>query len=588
MNKTGHSQRSSARSRLRGQHTGSIGLKLICLALGMLLSAGSAQAGFDDTWWTAAGPGWTSATDRPVASNLVSRQWTEVWTQTSSTNYIPAITWENRYFYWVFSEWIPERSTDETTTDILYPNSGVFGWNGDFSISVLSHYPGIGASNTTTRSWTNQYLEYPRPDISSTLTSLYDTVSYALSSMDSYTGGTGSYSYVWTNSSISVTTDLSVTVSPSIETLYMSTADAVAYDSYRALAERWAIVQGDHNHARTGITDAYKPVMGQRGDVRNLQRAKTFLAALLPLYVDPYLTNDFTEAFGTNYASIAAWSTFAPTATGLCAELGIPTNYFEYVPPQLYSMPNSKDLGRVVTNTYTMVCTGTTACANSVIDFEHDTRALIGTNGQVMTFLSTNENIMAGYTMQDYGYKHIPSLVTNGLRWIGGGWTEDSVDYDGAWNIGNTNDFTWADAKANGHQTNGFTFAVGNWSYGSTDGTNYFARWYSSEHTLTLESATNIEAEVDVYMYADATPFLSEPFDWNDDTYTNLVESRMALIETTNTTSSTVTVIVSSTNQPTWCDAPTGTGTNATGRGARLNLGKQRALFRYDGNFDNE
>jgi len=234
-----------------------------------------------------------------------------------------------------------------------------------------------------------------------------------------------------------------------------------------------------------------------------------------------------------------------------------------------------------------MVCTSTNECTNTVYDFEHSSREIVGTNGQTVSLLSTNLNIQEGYMLSDYGWKYMPSLITNGLRWVGGAWTVTASSYAGGWSVGQSN-ATWSAAKANINQSNGWSQAVGSWTYGNTDGTNYYARTYSSAHTLGIASATNIEAEADVYVYADATPFVGEPFTWDDATYPAFAESRMALVTNGATSNSVWAVIVGSTNQPTWCADPPGDGTNGTGRGVRMNLGKQRTLYKYENYLDNE
>ena len=557
----------------------------------MLLSAGNAAAGFGDVWWTEAGPGWTNATDRPVASNLVARQWTEVWTQTSSTNYIPAVDWIASYTYpyemfWRRTEW---SSDPDTGTQLEYLNSSATWWLGDLWYG--SHIGPIGGTNTSSRTWTNVWIQMPRPDVTDARADLYSNYLlysfYGLGAADG-DGFRPAANVIWSNSTATVTTSFKVkAASAVVDSLYMTTHDAVAIDCYHALAERWAIVQGDHDQDRKGIRDYYKPMMGGVRRYPNLQVIKEFYVSLLPYYVDPYLTNDFTQAFGTNYASIAAWSTFAPTATGLCAAVGAPTNYLSYSAPNTYSLYPAEDQGRVVTNTYVMVCTSTNECTNTVYDFEHSSREIVGTNGQTVSLLSTNLNIQEGYMLSDYGWKYMPSLITNGLRWVGGAWTVTASSYAGGWSVGQSN-ATWSAAKANINQSNGWSQAVGSWTYGNTDGTNYYARTYSSAHTLGIASATNIEAEADVYVYADATPFVGEPFTWDDATYPAFAESRMALVTNGATSNSVWAVIVGSTNQPTWCADPPGDGTNGTGRGVRMNLGKQRTLYKYENYLDNE
>jgi len=590
MNRIGHLQRLSARQPHLGQHIRSIGSRLICLALGTLLSTDSARGGFDDVWWSESGPGWTNASDRPVVSNLVVREWTEVWTQNSNVSTIPAIDW-SRY---LISQNALQRDTAEgANTDIMHPNRGIFGWNNNlFLLNATAHYGPIGAyTNGPSRTFTNVYSEYPRPDLSATITNYYDQPDLSLNVSGG--GYATNVTWIWTNSAgTRVTNNIVTSCKAATVDLYGNTIDAVTMDVYYALAERWAVLQGDHDEDRTGIDDDYKPVLGRRGQTRNLDRAKDFLSDALTSFVDPFGTNDFTELFGTNYASILDWDSFALTESNLIANTIVgPTNYFDYTPPQLYALHPVVDYGRIVTNSWTMVCSGTNACTNSVIDFEGDTREVVGTNGQAVTFLSTNENVQAGYTLSDYGWKHMPTLITNGLRWIGGTYSQTPTYLD-AWSL--TNGATWADAKANATNAAPLTKA-GNWTTGIIEDQTpdlYIARWYSSSHAVTAASATNIEAEVDLYVYADidgATPFTLGSNVWDDALFPALIESRMALVTNLTTTNSVAGVTFSTTNRGAWCAEPVGYNeTNRTWRGYFMNYGKKRALYRYDDYLDNE
>jgi hypothetical protein len=525
-------------------------------------------------------------------SNLVAREWTEVWTQTSNTNTIPEVDWDSAFtMFWRKTE---GNANPDAGTQLEYPNSGIIDWEGAGYSYRGSHVGPIGATNTSTRTWTNTWIQMPRPDISTARTNLYDEyllyswLGLAAADGDGFHAATD---LIWTNSTVSVTNAFKVKARAyNVPNLYMSALDAVAIDSYHALAERWAIVQGDHDEDRTGILDYYKPTMGRTRRYRNLDVTKDFFESLLSSFVDPNITNDFTELFGTNYASIAAWSSFAPTATGLCAQYSIPTNYFDYTPPQLYALLPATDYGRIVTNSHVMVCTGTNACTNSVIDFEGDSRDLVGTNGQTVTVLSTNANVLSGYTLSDYGWKHMPTLITNGLRWIGGDYDETPTYVD-AWS--SADGPTWVAAKIAATNPAPLTKA-GNWTTGILNDDSpdlYIARWYSSSHAVTAKSSDNIEATVDIYVYADidgATPFTLGSNVWDDALFPALVQDRMALVTNLTTSSSQATTTLSTTNRGAWCAEPTGYGvTNQTWRGYIQNYGKKRALYRYDDYLDN-
>lgn len=103
------------------------------------------------------------------------------------------------------------------------------------------------------------------------------------------------------------------------------------------------------------------------------------------------------------------------TVTGITTRLNLPTNYLDWTP---YSQFNGVGVGeqRVVTGSWTIVGSGTGTITNSVHDACGNATNIIGTNGQVVTFVCTNDHIAAGFTSLDYGVEGLRGIL-NAMVW---------------------------------------------------------------------------------------------------------------------------------------------------------------------------
>ena len=152
------------------------------------------------------------------------------------------------------------------------------------------------------------------------------------------------------------------------------------------------------------------------GNRYNLIEFKDSIDDMPPYYINQDLldsSNTLNSFFATNSDIVDA--TF--TLDTFIDYIGCPTNYFDYTPFRNLN-GSGYALGRIVTNSY--IVTGTSAppalITNNVEDYEGDARIIIGTNGQTVTLLSTNENIQSGFTELDYGWKYITNAV-NALKY---------------------------------------------------------------------------------------------------------------------------------------------------------------------------
>jgi len=105
------------------------------------------------------------------------------------------------------------------------------------------------------------------------------------------------------------------------------------------------------------------------------------------------------------------------TATGLCATVGAPTNWFEYTPfRDLDGVGVGKE--NVITSRWTIATTSIVAVTITVTDSWGNSQTISGTNTEVVVSTATNGNIEAGFTHLDYGWLHVTSLFSK-VVWFG-------------------------------------------------------------------------------------------------------------------------------------------------------------------------
>jgi len=298
----------------------------------------------------------------------------------------------------------------------------------------------------------------------------------------------------------------------------------------------------------------------------------------------------------------------AMSLSDLCDNIGAPTNYFDHTPWRNLN-GSGYAIGRVVTNSFIIAGSAAppTLITNSVKDYLGDTRSAIGTNGQTVTLLSTNTDILAGYTELDYGWGYMTQAIAE-LEFVWDYYANVSSDVD--WDSQYTSN-TWSAAKSGINTT---ITSGGNMLWYGTYGvkrtnpppTIYTARKEIGTWAPSLTVVTNLPLDAWVYLIGETQSTVNVTTG-NTNVYEN---NGFAILENTQsvyTTASAVTTnalsfTVGTTNStaiPVWCDEPVtavGVDGGTAVRGFRmLGLGspfndpltnRPTAVLKYDFDFD--
>ena len=203
----------------------------------------------------------------------------------------------------------------------------------------------------------------------------------------------------------------------------MQARDVMAFETWDAARERSLV---------TGPTDA-----GNAGFFRDYRADLVAFKGWLPgamagaSWVTPDAWDESNPAnWRTNHIGLAA----------LLARVGAPSNYCDYTPWR-YLHPLDGGPGRVVTTSYTIACSPGATVTNIVTNYCGDADTIIGTNGQAVTTVCTNDPIVPGFVEADYGYKHVRAIISN-LQWTAwSGGAYNSLPYG----------YTYADDNSGGH-----------------------------------------------------------------------------------------------------------------------------------------
>lgn len=602
------------------------------------MHSAASRAGWDDPWWDESIYGFQSMTNAPTATNVWARKWVFKFSQSSTTNYIPEIDWTwgrgvSEAGYW-FEKYVggdPEDLPKPLNVDTL----GVF--------SHDSHAGPLGAyTNGASRSWTNTIYQYYQPDTSPmTVTQHYPGVEW-YDPNEMWSGN--HYAVTFTNehefegggSTQTVTTVVTVQTFGETVSTALTFEDARKYDVYVALIRRLSVVYDDEyafaddeDLARTLVDDAYKPFFflpatrqvhddgaTYSDDLERLKALALFVInyddAPTRYYIDPWLegaTNGYDDLWTTNHAAMDDYPDLQPI--DVTSNLSLPTNVLTYTPDGGFWWGADTEYGRYVTNTVTVSCTSTGECTNTVTLFWGETTNVVGTNGYTTNIVSVNTNIEAGFTAADYGWRHLPRIITSAFTRVccdniavSVGYTNRTSDpitdaeHAETWAAAQaaaSNE--WEDAGAFGSFPMDWptetspSYAHGSLGKREWDGGDdwYWAAWNGLTNRITVTGPAGYTPVVDLYVHT-----LQIEASNGQEVYANadgLLSNRYARAAHDQAVSvsgvtGTVAVTLGSLAQPAWCNAPTGTTSGAgyeyrySSKGYRY-TGNYRAVLKY-------
>lgn len=357
--------------------------KLILTVLGIFGASGLCLAQWHPQAWPSEDKYWI--TTPVLVTNVYAQFHREVWTQTSTTNYIPELP------------------------------------------STFGSRTGIAGAVTNARTWTNEYLT----DIEANVPS--NTVA-------TWGPGTG----YWTNnyafaSNQTLTTSLSHYTNGVQTNLNLDVQDLWAWDSYMAMTERDVVLRST-NDVRSSSSTAPKPRF-YFSNRDALVETKQWLLTYVPSFLDTRYcgassaatknalnANRYIATNSVGYVSSVYTTNFTVwSATSLCSYLEIPAHILQPTGSEVTVHTPWFDLGgswpydRVVTGSWTFAQAGT----STVVDFCGIVHTgVVHTAGQTVYYTCTNEWIEPGSVSSDYTWKHIPKLFAE-LRWT------QRFDFDG-------------------------------------------------------------------------------------------------------------------------------------------------------------
>ena len=358
------------------------------------------------------------------------------------------------------------------------------------------------------------------------------------------------------------------------EGVILSAKDVRAYDCYQAIEER---VNARTNQFNSGVTPyRVRPPRLYRFERDNIVNLKTELGKLINLFTGSGVfwmdtaikgTNDNYDVFmATNIGETLTYDLVGLTVSNALLHAGAPTNYLEYTP---YRQLNGwgYPYGHFVTNTYVLQG-DTDPVTNYVFGYLGETNVLTGTNGQVVTTITTNNNIQIGYSELDYGWKYMTNIITqvNELGWARGG-DATKFAYVGNRYESGVNYISWDDAKSNvysitngGDYLNTKAYATYGVNYTSPTSRRAVAYQYGVTNILTgVETNSGLDKRVHFYNrgISDFAGFDERIFDNNGFQISSNITQFIDVTGYTNiSTFVSPTVIGADSGPPAWCGDP--------------------------------
>jgi len=208
--------------------------------------------------------------------------------------------------------------------------------------------------------------------------------------------------------------------SGTVETVKMDVDTLRRYELCMALNERRMTIPNGSFYASGFWKD----------DRTSIINAKEYIRSYANYYVNPTNSSgsgdyDFTSYLSTTYSNTSYGGYVLNNTTfpmlsisNLLASVGAPTNYLDYTPYK-HTVPLPTALGRIITNTYSIIQYLTAfytngpdqIITNSVYIYNGSQTNISGTNGQQVTIISTNVSICNGFSENDYGFKYITNLL---------------------------------------------------------------------------------------------------------------------------------------------------------------------------------
>lgn len=262
----------------------------------------------------------------------------------------------------------------------------------------------------------------------------------------------------------------------------------------------WDAVASLSERANVSATGPVLPYQGAfwRYEHTNLVQYKAWLTANIPAFLNP--KEDYEP-----------W-----TVTGLLDHVYAPTNWDQWTP---WRQLNGAGEGyeREITNTFyiAVVTNGGPPYTNTVWDSWGNEHTISGAAGSTNVIIATNENILAGFTSLDYGWKYFDEIV-NELHLVpetvAFGWTSGSYTSKNDYSWLAANKTNWLAAKTSCEAASPLTSATANrlfsYTWGRKNATN---RWdafaEARKNVITISTiATNYDHKACAVVYPQLPP----------------------------------------------------------------------------------
>ena len=255
-----------------------------------------------------------------------------------------------------------------------------------------------------------------------TPTNLWAQYTTAIATNYSGTNVVGIYAQVYASAIVAITNVGNACVTSIDYTNYVLTSMVVdvrelrQLDSNEAALERFGWVDALRNRLTFGTQYFY------RKERDNLVTIKQWLNSQFdddkqpPLYANRQLADENANGFsGVSTGANLWWETLPD----LLAYAGAPTNFTHWTPWRALNGAGPQYAG-VYTQVFAVVTNALggppfTNTVNSL--WTNITASITGTNGELVTVVFTNTSILAGYTTEDYGWKHMPAIMEE-LAWF--------------------------------------------------------------------------------------------------------------------------------------------------------------------------